>query len=196
LSSLRHDKRKKIRQERRKVQDAGISFRHILGKEIRSSDWDFFYRCYCHTHEQYNSPLALTRNFFTAIGNTMPSNILLIIAYRNNAPVASALNFLDEYALYGRSWGAIEYHPALHFETCYYQAIDFCIAQRLRLFEGGAQGEHKLARGFLPHTTWSAHWLARPEFSEAVEHFLESEAGKISEYMNELEESNPFKREK
>ena len=133
-------------------------------------------------------------DFFRRIGAAMPENILLVIASRNGEPIASALNFFNGDALYGRSWGALEYHPGLHFETCYYQAIEFCIEQKIATFEGGAQGEHKIARGFLPETTWSAHWLAHPEFSRAVEDFLQREAKGMSQYVDELNDSNPFKQ--
>ena len=124
----------------------------------------------------------------------MPQHLLLIVALRDGQPIASALNLFDENALYGRSWGTLEYHPGLHFETCYYQAIEFCIANRIATFEGGAQGEHKVARGFLPVTTWSAHWLAQPQFFHAVEDYLRREAGGIDHYVDELNDHNPFKR--
>lgn len=194
LSGMSHDKRKKIKQERRKVRDAGITFERIRGEEITAEQWMFFFSCFTHTFRQYNSPQPLNLDFFRRIGASMPENILLIIASRNGEPIASALNFFNADALYGRSWGALEYHPGLHFETCYYQAIEFCIAQKIPLFEGGAQGEHKIARGFLPETTWSAHWLAHPEFSRAVEDFLQREAKGMSQYVDELNDSNPFKQ--
>ncbi|GAO37060.1 hypothetical protein SCT_2475 [Sulfuricella sp. T08] len=194
LSGMSHDKRKKIKQERRKVKDAGISFEHIRGKEITTEQWTFFFSCFTHTFRQYNSPQPLNLDFFRRIGASMPENILLIIASRNGEPIASALNFFNNDALYGRSWGALEYHPGLHFETCYYQAIEFCIERKIALFEGGAQGEHKIARGFLPEATWSAHWLAHPEFSRAVEDFLQREAKGMSQYVDELNDSNPFKQ--
>lgn len=193
LSGMSHDKRKRIKQERRKVRDAGINFERIRGERITAEHWAFFFRCFTHTFRQYNSPLPLNLDFFRRIGAAMPENILLIIASRNGEPIASALNFFNDDALYGRSWGALDYHPGLHFETCYYQAIEFCIEQKIATFEGGAQGEHKIARGFLPVTTWSAHWLAHPEFSRAVEDFLQREAKGMSQYVDELNDSNPFK---
>jgi len=194
LSGMSHDKRKKIKQERRKVRDAGITFERIRGKDITAEQWTFFFGCFTHTFRQYNSPQPLNLDFFRRIGATMPENILLVIASHHDEPIASALNFFNDDALYGRSWGALEYHPGLHFETCYYQAIEFCIEQKIALFEGGAQGEHKIARGFLPETTWSAHWLAHPEFSRAVEDFLQREAKGMSQYVDELNDSNPFKQ--
>src|SRR5512139_2546345 len=195
LASMRRDKRKKIRQERRRVSDAGITFTHLRGEQITPEQWEFFVRCYAHTHVQYNSPQPLNLAFFQRIGATMLQHILLIIALRDGQPIAGAINFYNHDTLFGRSWGALEYHPGLHFETCYYQAIDFCIRHRIALFEGGAQGEHKLARGFLPSTTWSAHWLAHPQYAKAVEEFLQREAGGIDQYMDELNDSNPFKQQ-
>lgn len=193
LSSMRRDKRKKINQERRKVSDAGITFKHVRGEDISEEQWEFFVRCYEHTHVQYNSPRPLNLAFFKQIGKTMPQHILLIIALRDGKPIAGAINFYNHDTLFGRSWGAIEHHPGLHFEACYYQAISFCIDNNITLFEGGAQGEHKLARGFLPSITWSAHWLAHPQFSKAVEEFLQREVGGVEQYMDELNDSSPFK---
>lgn len=193
LAELRRDKRKKIQQERRKVEEAGIRFERLTGDRITAQHWRHFNRCYVRTHEQFNSPIALNLDFFLRIGETMPDNILLVVALRDGEPIASALNFFNRDALYGRSWGTLEYHSGLHFETCYYQAIEFCIERSIALFEGGAQGEHKLARGFLPETTWSAHWLADPRFSRAVEDFLGREAGGMVSYVDELNEHTPFK---
>ncbi|MDD5330797.1 MAG: GNAT family N-acetyltransferase [Sulfuricella sp.] len=193
LSGMSHDKRKRIKQERRKVKEAGISFERIEGSRISPERWAFFFRCTSHTFQQYRSPQPLNLDFFRRIGAAMPENILLVLASRHGEPVAAALNFFNRVALYGRSWGALESHPGLHFETCYYQAIEFCIEREIALFEGGAQGEHKLARGFLPTTTWSAHWLAHPEFARAVEDFLAREAKGLERYVDELNDSNPFK---
>jgi predicted N-acyltransferase len=193
LADLRRDKRKKIQQERRKVNEAGIRFEHLTGERITPAHWAHFIRCYERTHHQFNSPIALNLDFFRRIGATMPDNILLIVALRDGEPIASALNLFNDNALFGRSWGTLEYHSGLHFETCYYQAIEFCIERGISLFEGGAQGEHKLARGFLPTATWSAHWLARPRFARAVEDYLRREAGGIEQDVDELNERRPFK---
>jgi len=125
----------------------------------------------------------------------MPDNVLLIIAERDDTPLASTLNIFTQEALYGRYWGSVEHVPMLHFEACYYQAIEFCIERDIQVFEGGAQGEHKLARGFLPTKTWSAHWLQHPRFADAVEDFLAREAKGIDRYVNELNEHSPFKSE-
>lgn len=194
LASMKPAKRRKVQQERRKVFDAGIRFRHVRGEDITPEEWQFFVSCYENTHVQYSSPQPLDLDFFQMIGRTMPEHILLVIAYRDDKPIAAAIDFYNDSTLFGRSWGALEYHPGLHFETCYYQGIEFCFNNGIALFEGGAQGEHKLARGFLPNTTWSAHWLAHPQFSRAVEEFLQREAGGVDHYMDELNDSSPFRK--
>jgi predicted N-acyltransferase len=193
LAGLRRDKRKKVQQERRKVQEAGIRFEHLRGTEISAGHWRHFMACYVRTHQQFNSPIALNLDFFERISARMADNILLIVALRDDQPIASALNFVSRDALYGRSWGTLEYHSGLHFETCYYQAIDYCIANNIALFEGGAQGEHKLARGFLPETTWSAHWLADARFAGAIDAYLKREAVGMNQYVDELNERAPYK---
>jgi len=195
LAELSRDKRKRIKQERRKVQEAGIQLQCVTGENATPEQWAFFAACYAHTRQQHNSPPALNADFFQRIGATMPQHILLVIASREGRPIASALNLFTEEVLYGRSWGAFEYHPGLHFEACYYQAIEFCIARKIKTFEGGAQGEHKLARGFLPVTTQSAHWLAHPEFSQAVEDYLQRETSAVSGYVAELNQRSPFKHQ-
>lgn len=194
LAGMKHEKRKKIKKERARLVEAGITYRRIRGTEATEADWKFFTDCYLHTHAVHGSPPSLNLDFFLHIGKSMPENLLLVMAYREGKAIGSALDFFTKDALYGRSWGAFEYHPGLHFEVCYYQAIEFCIENGIDLFEGGAQGEHKLARGFLPVTTWSAHWLAHPQFASAVQDFLEQERGKIALYVDELNDSNPFKR--
>ncbi len=193
LSTLEQKKRKNIRAERRKVAEAGISMRRLPGKEATEADWRFFKRCYDHTYRAHYSTPYLNLDFFLRIGEAMPENILLVIAERDSKPVASSLLIHDQQALYGRYWGAVEHHPCLHFETAYYQPLEFCIEQKIAAFEGGAQGEHKMARGFLPQQTWSAHWLAHPDFADAVERFLAREGEGISAYVDELNERNPFK---
>ena len=193
LSVLSHDKRKKIRQERRRVRDAGIVFRHLVGKDIRHENWSFFNRCYALTYRAHNSTPYLNLAFFEQLGATLPEHMLLIIAERNGKPLAAALNVFSDAVLYGRYWGATGFVPNLHFETCYYQAIEFAIEREINVIEGGAQGEHKMARGFLPSGTWSAHWLAHPQFADAVERFLAREAAGIAGYVDELNERTPFK---
>ena len=193
LATMSHDKRKKVKQERRKVVEAGITFKRLVGSCITDDDWDFFVECYDHTYRAHFSTPYLNRQFFGLIGERMPENVLLIVAEREGKRVASALNLFSEDTLYGRYWGGLEFHSGLHFETCYYQALEFCIARGIDVFEGGAQGEHKLARGFLPVKCHSAHWLKQPQFAKAVEDFLRRESGGMEQYVSELGESNPFK---
>ena len=194
LSRMNHDKRKKIRQERRKVRDAGIEFRWFRGGEATESDWRFFVECYNGTYRAHHSTPYLNLDFFLRLAQTMPENLLLILGYRDGRPMASAFNIIGDGTLYGRYWGTKEFHSGLHFEACYYQAIEFCIAEKIGYFEGGAQGEHKLARGLLPQRTVSAHWLAHPEFAEAVTRFLRKEANGIEQYVDELSDHSPFKQ--
>ena len=193
LSILSHDKRKKIRQERKKVTASGVVCKRIKGVDISSEQWDFFYQCYANTYREHHSTPYLTPAFFQQIGQTMPQNILLILAYVDDVPVASALNIYHQTTLYGRYWGALQYVPNLHFELCYYQAQEFCIAEKIQYFEGGAQGEHKLARGFKPRPTCSFHKIAHPEFANAIQGFVTIEAQGIAAYTSELEERAPFK---
>jgi len=194
LGDLSSAKRKKIRQERRKVADSGIQMRRLLGREISDEHWRFFTRCYETTYGQHGSMPYLNLALFRRLGETMPECVLLVLAELDGKPVASALNLLSGTTLYGRYWGAISHVPLLHFEACYYQAIEFCIERGIAVFEGGAQGEHKLARGFRPVQTCSAHWLKHPRFATAVEQFLERETAGMSVYMDELNERAPFRR--
>lgn len=194
LAAMSHDKRKRIKQERRKVAEAGVTFEHLVGASIRAADWDFFHACYVKTYREHRSTPYLNRAFFAAIADRMPDNLLMVVGWRDGQRVCAALNLFNAHTLYGRYWGASEFHSGLHFETCYYQAIAFCIERDIQLFEGGAQGAHKLARGFLPVKTWSAHWLKQPQFAKAVDDYLRRETGGIDERMDELNDSNPFKR--
>ncbi|VWD64307.1 GNAT family N-acetyltransferase [Burkholderia contaminans] len=199
LGTLEQKKRKNIRAERRKVHDAGVTFRRLTGDQITDADWRFFSRCYRQTYREHYSSPYLNLDFFRTIGATMPENLLLVIAETGGQPIASALAVYrrGEHGggtLYGRYWGALEHVPCLHFETAYYQLLEFCIEAGLDTFEGGAQGEHKLARGFLPTVTHSAHWLAHPAFSDAVARFLERETEHIHAYVDELREHDPFRR--
>jgi predicted N-acyltransferase len=193
LGAMSHDKRKRIKQERRRVTEAGVTFEHRVGNAIEEADWDFFYACYCRTYREHRSTPYLSREFFAAIAQSMPKNLFMVVGYREGRRIAAALNLVNEHTLFGRYWGAGEFHSGLHFETCYYQAIEYCIAHKLALFEGGAQGAHKLARGFLPVKTWSAHWLKHPRFAHAVEDYLRRETGSVEAHLNELLESSPFK---
>ena len=218
LMSLSQEKRKKIRQERRKVQDAGITFRWSRGESITADDWDFFYRCYERTYYEHGNAPYLSRDFFTRMQETMPENWLLFIAEHTAAngekqPIATSLiaisavktgtsglndakNTLQAPRLtaYGRYWGALARVDCLHFEACYYQPLAWCIAHGFDTFEGGAQGEHKMARALLPVKTTSAHWLAHPAFADAIERFLEREGNGIENYVEDLERRSPFKQ--
>jgi uncharacterized protein len=197
LVSLQREKRKKIQQERRKVADAGVVFDVLQGPAITEADWDFFYRCYQTTYQEHHSTPYLRRDFFARMANTMPEHWLMFVARRDGQRIAASLVAIDaeQGVAYGRYWGAVEHLPCLHFEACYYQPLIWCLNQGFRRFEGGAQGEHKMARGLLPVETVSAHWLAHPEFAHAVADFLAREGAGIAEYVNELEERRPFKRE-
>jgi predicted N-acyltransferase len=193
LARMSHAKRKNIRQERRRVREAGVSLRRLEGAAIEKQHWEFFDRCYRHTYAAHGSSPYLNLEFFLRMGAAMPEHNVMVIAERGGKAIASALLLADQSTLYGRYWGAVEHVPLLHFECCYYQAIEHAIAKGLRTFEGGAQGEHKLFRGLLPVETLSAHWLAHPRFAQAVEQFLEREGTGVSRYVNELCEHSPFK---
>ena len=193
LSTLENKKRKNIRAERRKVQEAGVTMRQVRGVDALDADWTLFHRCYSNTYAEHRSSPYLSLDFFRRIGASMPQNILLVIAEREGRAIAASLVIHTKDTLYGRYWGALEHVPCLHFETAYYQPLEFCIANGIATFEGGAQGEHKMARGFLPQKTWSAHWLAHPAFADAVQRFLERERGGIDAYLDELNEHSPFR---
>jgi predicted N-acyltransferase len=193
LSELASVKRKKIRQERRRVRDSGVCLRRLVGDEIREEHWSFFTRCYNSTYRAHHSTPYLNLEFFRRLGASLPAHVLMVLAELDGKPIAAALNIFSQDALYGRYWGSVAHVPMLHFEACYYQALEFCIERGIRVFEGGAQGEHKLARGFLPSQTWSAHWLRHPQFSDAVEKFLERESRGIERYVDELNERSPFR---
>lgn len=193
LATLNHDKRKKIHQERKKIVQTGVVCRQIKGTETTSDDWDFFYQCYSNTYREHHSTPYLTQEFFHLIGKSMPQNILLVVAEIDGKPVASTLNIYNQHTLYGRYWGAVQFISGLHFELCYYQAQQFCIAENITYFEGGAQGEHKLARGFEPRPTCSYHKIAHPDFESAIQQFLKREGEGVAAYTNELEDRAPFK---
>ena len=195
LSSLQREKRKKIQQERRRVGETGITFRALQGHEITPADWNFFYRCYTLTYRAHHSTPYLTRDFFERMATTMPEHWVLFVASRGEDRIAVSLIGIDPVRklAFGRYWGAVEQVPCLHFEACYYQPLAWCIAQGYQRFEGGAQGEHKMARGLLPVQTWSAHWLAHPQFAQAVADFLTREGAGVESYMDELNERRPFK---
>lgn len=193
LANLSAKKSKNIRAERRKVREAGVHFKRKVGAEITAEDWRFFTQCYDNTYHQHHSTPYLNLGFFQEIGATMHDQVMLICAYRNDTVIAAALFLFNQERLYGRYWGCTEYIPCLHFETAYYQALEFCIERGILWFEGGAQGEHKMARGFMPHTMYSAHYLREPAFYDAVANFLKHEKNGVSEYIDELHEHTPFR---
>ena len=217
LATLSQEKRKKIRQERRKVAEAGVTFRWSLGTGISTAEWDFFYRCYERTYLEHGNAPYLSRDFFRKMQSDMPENWLLFTAMQNGHPIATSLiavyahntrlgasNSLNNPGNqpqpenqpqigYGRYWGALKRVDCLHFEACYYQPLQWCIEHGYARFEGGAQGEHKMARALMPVKTHSAHWLALPAFADAIEKFLEREGAGIEGYMRELEARSPFR---
>ena len=193
LDTLAQPKRKKIRAERRKVADAGVRLRRLHGRDIGAAHWAFFARCYRATYAAHQSTPYLNLEFFERIGAALPQHLVLVLAERSGRPVASSLLVHDDERLYGRYWGAIEPVPCLHFEACYYQAIEAAIEMGLRFVEGGAGGEHKVSRGFEPVPTVSAHWLAEPAFAQAVERFLQREGAAVDTYLDELRERLPYR---
>ena len=209
LATLSQEKRKKIRQERRKVTESGVTFRHVQGASITQEDWAFFYRCYERTYLEHGNAPYLRPAFFQQLAQTMPQNWLLFVAEREGRAIASSLIAIGnsragsatenaghgtEKVAYGRYWGALERVDCLHFEACYYQPLAWCIAHGYQRFEGGAQGEHKMARALLPVKTTSAHWIAHPEFSDAIANFLQREGSGIANYMEDLGTRNPFRK--
>lgn len=194
LSALSAKKRKNIRRERRDAVAAGLEIECLTGADIEEHHWDAFYRFYVDTgSRKWGSPY-LTREFFSIVGERMPEDILLVMAKREGRYVAGAINFIGGECLFGRNWGCIEHHPFLHFELCYYQAIQFAIERGLKRVEAGAQGTHKLARGYLATHTYSNHWIVNQSFSEAVQHFLKQERAYIDEEIDYMGEHSPFKK--
>ena len=193
LMTLTHDKRKKIHQERKKIRATGVVSKQLQGQAITPEHLDFFYNCYANTYAEHHSSPYLKRDFFSLIVQKMPQHILLIVAELDGEPIASTLSIYDQNTLYGRYWGATQFVSGLHFELCYYQAQEFCIEHNIQFFEGGAQGEHKLARGFKPRSTCSYHKIANPDFARAIQDFLTRESMGMQQYVTELEERAPFK---
>jgi uncharacterized protein len=193
LARLSHARRKNIRQERRRVREAGVTLRCLEGPAIGRAQWEFFNRCYRHTYAAHGSSPYLNLDFFLRLGSTLPHNVAMVLAERAGRPIAASLFLLDGETLYGRYWGALEHVPLLHFECCYYQAIEYAIGRGLQVFEGGAQGEHKIFRGLMPVESLSAHWLADARFARAIEDYLEREGHGIARYVDELCEHSPFK---
>lgn len=196
LTSLSSAKRKNIRKERQSVLDAGITFDLVTGSDLRERHWDAFFDFYMDTgSRKWGSPY-LTRKFFSLVNKSMANNILLVMAMREGRIIAGALNFIGSEALYGRNWGASEHHANLHFEACYYQAIEFAIARKLARVEAGAQGQHKLARGYLPEKTYSLHHLAHKGLARAVGEYLDHERQSIDQDQALLAEHSPFRHER
>jgi predicted N-acyltransferase len=194
LSTFTHDKRKKVKQDRRKVADASVHFERRVGNDISGADWAFFYRCYESTYRAHHSTPYLTPVFFERIAAAMPEHLLLVVGKRAGRRVCVALDVFTSQTLWGRYWGAIDTIPGLHFEACYYQAIEFCIERGIASFEGGAQGLHKLARGLAPMTTHSAHAIADAAFAQAIADYCVRERVEISHSLGELQEAMPYKR--
>ncbi len=194
LGALASRKRKAIKRERRDALENGITVELLTGPSIRSEHWDAFFRFYMHTGSRKWGRPYLTRAFFDLIGSTLADRVLLVMARRAGRYVAGAINFIGDDALYGRNWGAIEHHPFLHFEVCYYQAIDFALSRGLRRIEAGAQGEHKLARGYRPALTYSAHEFADARLSRAIADYLGHERAAVERTIAHYEEYAPFRR--
>jgi hypothetical protein len=194
LAAFNHEKRKKVRQERNRLRAAGIEFVRKTGAAITAADWAFFHACYGNTYRAHRSTPYLSLAFFERIGATMADRLLLAIGHREGAPICAALDVFDADTLWGRYWGATEYQPGLHFEACYYQAIEFCIERGIRRFEGGAQGLHKLARGLKPSPTCSAHAIADPDFAAAIAAYCARERRDVAHAIDELDGSTPYRR--
>ena len=193
LADLSSKKRKNLRRERREALSDGIEVEWVTGADLTEAHWDAFYRFYMDTgSRKWGSPY-LTRQFFSLIGERLADHTLLVLCRRDGRYVAGALNFIGGDTLFGRNWGCIEHHPFLHFEVCYYQAIDFAIERGLKKVEAGAQGSHKVARGYLPAATYSAHWISDAGFRDAVRRFLEDERRYVAEDIDYTEQRSPFK---
>jgi predicted N-acyltransferase len=194
LGELSSAKRKNLRKERAAVFAEGVTFDWLTGTDLTEAIWDTFFEFYMDTGGRKWGHPYLTRDFFSRVGASMAEQILLVMAKRNGRTIAGALNFLGEGILFGRNWGCTEFVPYLHFETCYYQAIEFAIARRLRRVEAGAQGAHKLLRGYMPTTTYSAHHIAHPGLRRAVDDYLSGERAAVAEHIADLAAHGPFRK--
>jgi uncharacterized protein len=188
-------KRKTIRRERKEALDPGIDIEWLTGSDLTECVWDSFFAFYMDTGSRKWGRPYLTREFFSRVGESMADRILLVMAKRNGRPIGGAINFIGGDTLYGRNWGAVEHHPFLHFEVCYYQAIEYAIAHKLKRVEAGAQGEHKLARGYLPATTYSAHYVAHPGLRRAIDEYLRRERACVEAAAAELAAAAPFRKD-
>jgi predicted N-acyltransferase len=187
-------KRKMLKRERRRVSEQGISLLQIAGDEVSEQQWQIFYRFYAMTYLKRSSQPYLNLAFFQQIAATMGNFLLLILAFKDDNPIAAALSFVGADTLYGRYWGCYEEYNSLHFEACYYQGLDYCIEHGLKRFDSGAQGEHKISRGFEPVTTYSAHWIKDPGFAKAIDHFLVREQHYMQNYKQDAATYLPFKQ--
>ncbi len=194
LASLASRKRKQIRRERRAVREAGLNVRTLVGADIAERDWDAFFAFYRETGSRKWGVPYLTRPFFSLLGERLGDAVVLMMAERDGRPIAGALNLAGRDALYGRNWGCSEEHPFLHFEVCYYRAIDHAIARGLRRVEAGAQGPHKLARGYMPVPTYSTHWVANAVLRDAVSRYLDEETREVDRQIRALEQHGPFRQ--
>jgi len=194
LATLNSRHRKSIKRERRDALSADITIDWLTGHDITEEAWDAFFTFYMETGSRKWGRPYLTRTFFSLIGQSMSKDVLLVMARRNGRWIAGAINFIGSDTLFGRNWGAIEHHPFLHFEVCYYQAIEFAIKHGLKYVEAGAQGEHKIARGYLPQTTYSAHFIADPNLRHAIADYLKRERAYVAEAGRELAELGPFRK--
>ena len=193
LETFTAQKRKQIKRERRRVQEQGIILEVRHGDEMTDELWQIYHDFYCSTFDRKSGMATLSREFFQEIGTTMPRNLVLVFARHGEEYIASAFNLRGADTLYGRHWGCrAEYH-SLHFEACYYQGLDYCIKHGLQSFEPGAQGEHKISRGFLPTPTWSAHWIAHPQFREVIMQYTQREQVSMQHYIDSLMAHSPFK---
>ncbi|TDI59217.1 MAG: N-acetyltransferase [Alphaproteobacteria bacterium] len=194
LAALSSRKRKNIRKERRQALENGIEIEWVTGSDLTEHHWDAFYDFYVDTSNRKWGQPYLKRSFFSLIGERMPDRVLLILCKREGQYIAGAINFIGTETLFGRNWGCVEHHPCLHFEACYYQAIDFAIEHKLSSVEAGAQGQHKLARGYMPQFTYSAHWIADAGFRRAVANFLKDEGAYVESDQRILADHGPFKK--
>lgn len=193
LQTFTAAKRKKARRDRRRVSEAGIRFRRLRGADLDTDTWEIVFRMISITFMRRGSLPYYDLDFFLRIAAALPDNILVILAEQDSQPIAAAVFYESASVLYGRYWGSTGYHNALHFETCYYQGIEYCIDKGLQLFEPGTQGEHKISRGFAPVYTWSAHWLAHPEFLSAIGDYLEEEGRHVDQYVDAVDSHSPYR---
>src|SRR5256885_1063545 len=194
LNALAARKRKAIKRERREALAHGVEVEWLTGSDLTESVWDTFFAFYMETGSRKWGRPYLTRAFYSLIGESMRDKILLVMAKRNGRWIAGAINFIGFDTLFGRHWGAIEHHPFLHFELCYYQAIQYAIEHKLARVEAGAQGEHKISRGYVPTTTYSAHYIVDPALRRAIEDFLKRERAYVAAAGAELAEATPFRK--